>query len=47
MKKTMMLAAVAAATLVLKADYKPEEWNLKAREAFAGRRCGVFMRGGF
>ena len=38
MKKTMMLAAVAAATLVLKADYKPEEWNLKARKAFADQR---------
>ena len=46
MKKTMMLAAVAAATLVLKADYKPEEWNLKARKAFADQRFGVFIHWG-
>ena len=41
-----MLAAVAAATLVLKADYKPEEWNLKARKAFADQRFGVFIHWG-
>ena len=46
MKKTMMLAAVAAATLGLKADYKPEEWNLKARKAFADQRFGVFIHWG-
>ena len=46
MKKIMMLAAVVAATLVLKADYKPEEWNLKARKAFADQRFGVFIHWG-
>ena len=46
MKKTMMLAAMVAATLVLKADYKPEEWNLKARKAFADQRFGVFIHWG-
>ena len=41
-----MLAAAAAMTLALKADYKPEQWNLEARKAFADQRFGVFIHWG-
>ena len=46
MKKTIMLAAVAAMTLALKADYAPEQWNLEARQKFAAQRFGVFIHWG-
>ena len=46
MKKTIVLAAVAAMTLALKADYAPEQWNLEARQKFAAQRFGVFIHWG-
>ena len=43
----LMFAAVAALSLTtLAADYKPEQWNLEARQKFAAQRFGVFIHWG-
>ena len=46
MKTLLLSAALAAASSVSFADYQPEEWNLKARKAFADQRFGVFIHWG-
>ncbi|MBO7721321.1 MAG: alpha-L-fucosidase [Kiritimatiellae bacterium] len=45
MKKSVM-TAFAVAGLSLAAAYKPEKWNLDAREKFAAQRFGVFIHWG-
>ena len=45
MKKTLMTLAAFAAAAVL-ADYQPADWNLKAREEFAGFKFGIFVHWG-
>ena len=44
-KKTIVVAmsAVMAGISSLAAEYKPEKWNLEARERFAAHRYGVFI----
>lgn len=44
--KKLMFAAVAMAAFVAVAGYRPEDWNLKARKAFADQRFGVFIHWG-
>ena len=44
--KKLMFAAVAMTALVTVAGYQPEDWNLKARKAFADQRFGVFIHWG-
>ena len=44
--KKLMLTAAAMAALATFAGYQPEEWNLKARKAFADQRFGVFIHWG-
>ena len=45
MKKLMFIAAAGLA-LVSIADYKPEAWNLEARQKFAAQRFGIFIHWG-
>ena len=45
MKKSV-LAILAGFALSALAGYQPEEWNLKARKAFADQRFGVFIHWG-
>ena len=44
--KNILLAVVAAASLVSFADYQPEPWNLAARQKFAEQRFGIFIHWG-
>ena len=47
MKKTIHLAAaLVLGTFALHAAYKPEQWNLEARQKFAAQRFGVFIHWG-
>ncbi len=48
MKKTTLtiVAACAAATLFAGSEYKPEQWNIAAREKFAAQRFGIFIHWG-
>lgn len=46
MRKIVLLAACAASALALRADYKPEAWNLEARQKFAEQRFGIFIHWG-
>ena len=45
MKKSI-LAVFATFTLVSSAEYKPEAWNLEARQKFAEQRFGIFIHWG-
>ena len=45
MKKLMFIAAAGLA-LASFADYKPEAWNLEARQKFAAQRFGIFIHWG-
>ena len=42
-KKMILSTLCAAVTSVACAGYKPEAWNLKARERFASHRFGIFI----
>ena len=44
--KKLMFAAVAMSALAALAGYQPEDWNLKARKAFADQRFGIFIHWG-
>ena len=44
--KKLMFAACAAAVLTSFAEYKPEPWNLEARQKFAEQRFGIFIHWG-
>ena len=46
MKRTFLFAALAGIVASAFAEYQPEEWNLKARKAFADQRFGVFIHWG-
>ena len=46
MKKTFVFAVLAGIVASVFAEYQPEEWNLKARKAFADQRFGVFIHWG-
>ena len=46
MKKTLLFAALAGLVAPAFADYQPEDWNLKARKAFADQRFGIFIHWG-
>ena len=46
MSKMFVLAALAGVIASAFAEYQPEEWNLKARKAFADQRFGVFIHWG-
>lgn len=41
-----LFAALAGIVASAFAEYQPEEWNLKARKAFADQRFGVFIHWG-
>ena len=43
MKSSIMAAVAALSVAVNAAEYKPEAWNLAARERFAEHRYGVFI----
>ena len=44
--KKIMLAVAALGACAAVAEYKPEDWNLKARQQFAEQRFGVFVHWG-
>ena len=44
--KKLTFTAIAMFALVAVAGYQPEEWNLKARKAFADQRFGIFIHWG-
>ena len=46
MIKTITLVMLALGTFVVRADYKPEQWNLDARKKFAEQRFGIFIHWG-
>ena len=46
MIKQTICAALAFAAFSLGASYKPEQWNLEARQKFAAQRFGVFIHWG-
>ena len=48
MKKTTLtiVAACAAAALFAESEYRPEPWNVAAREKFAAQRFGIFIHWG-
>jgi alpha-L-fucosidase len=46
MKKCFALIVLALSAAVHSAEYKPEDWNLKARQKFADQRFGVFIHWG-
>ena len=46
MIKQTIHIAIAFATFSLGAGYKPEAWNLEARQKFAEQRFGIFIHWG-
>ncbi|MBQ0031287.1 MAG: alpha-L-fucosidase [bacterium] len=44
--KKLMFIAVAGLALASLAEYKPEAWNLEARQKFAEQRFGIFIHWG-
>jgi alpha-L-fucosidase len=46
MRNFFMLAVFALSAAAHSAEYKPEDWNLKARQKFADQRFGVFIHWG-
>ena len=44
--KKLMLVALAGVSFSLFAGYKPEPWNLEARQKFAEQRFGIFIHWG-
>ena len=44
--RRLMIAALAVAALTSFAEYKPEAWNLEARQKFAEQRFGIFIHWG-
>ena len=44
--KKLMFAALAASAFAAVAEYKPEQWNLEARQKFAEQRFGIFIHWG-
>ena len=46
MRKIVLLAVCVVLTLALRAEYKPEAWNLEARQKFAEQRFGIFIHWG-
>ncbi len=46
MKKSLIIAAVAAASFAVKAEYQPEQWVMDARQKFADQRFGIFIHWG-
>ena len=46
MKKSTLAVVAACASAALFAGYKPEQWNVSAREKFADQRFGIFIHWG-
>jgi len=46
MKKSVIFGMLALGSFTLFAEYKPERWNLDAREKFADQRFGIFIHWG-
>ncbi|MBQ9432163.1 MAG: alpha-L-fucosidase [Kiritimatiellae bacterium] len=46
MKRLVAFVALTALSVAVKADYRPEPWNLEARKSFADQRFGVFIHWG-
>ena len=44
--KKLMFVALAGVSFSLFAGYKPEPWNLEARQKFAEQRFGIFIHWG-
>ena len=45
-KKTIAFTALVLGVFFAFADYKPEAWNLEARQKFAEQRFGIFIHWG-
>ena len=45
-RSTVASIAVALTFMSAGAGYAPEDWNLAAREKFAGQRFGIFIHWG-